>query len=310
MRYRRLGRTNLQVSEISLGAARGVEDPPGFIATVHAAIDAGINFIDTAAMYGRGESERLLGEALRGHDDVLVETKYCPYEGGQDLADAETLIASAETSLRRLRRDRLDVFLGHAIHGATSLDRFLYGGCAEAMLRLREQGKVRFIGISELSEEDGMHATLLRALPTGLFDVAMVALNLLLQTAAGTVLPLCRRLDVGTVVMTPLNQPAGGAGLISVPAALESVRRCIAHGDLPDAPPYADPGLFDVLAPLPLPAAALHYVLAHDVGTCCIGARAPARVRENCAVPASPGLSPAQLDCLRALFGGIRTQLH
>ncbi|HPU00136.1 MAG TPA: aldo/keto reductase, partial [Armatimonadota bacterium] len=79
MRYRTLGRTGLQVSELGYGAARGArQERAQFIATVRAAIDSGINFIDTASGYDGGESERALGEALQGHDDVLVETKYCP----------------------------------------------------------------------------------------------------------------------------------------------------------------------------------------------------------------------------------------
>ncbi len=117
MLYRRLGRTGLEVSELSYGAARGVaEDPQNFIRTVEAVIDAGINLIDTAEGYDGGESERVLGQALAGHDDVLVETKYCPYEHyGLDAAFVGTpqaLVASAEESLRRLRRDRLDILLG------------------------------------------------------------------------------------------------------------------------------------------------------------------------------------------------------
>ena len=82
MRYRRLGRTELQVSELGYGAARGAsQDRAKFIATVHAAIESGVNFVDTAADYGNGDSESALGEALRGHDHIIVETKYQPYDG-------------------------------------------------------------------------------------------------------------------------------------------------------------------------------------------------------------------------------------
>lgn len=82
MLYRRLGRTNLEVSELGYGAARGARDDPGqFIATVRAAVEAGVNFVDTAAGYEDGMCEQVLGEALHGHDDVIVETKYRPYDG-------------------------------------------------------------------------------------------------------------------------------------------------------------------------------------------------------------------------------------
>jgi aryl-alcohol dehydrogenase-like predicted oxidoreductase len=313
MRYRRLGRTDLQVSELSFGAARGArEDPARFIATVHACLDAGINLIDTAESYG--DSERVLGEALQGRDDVLVETKYLPYDshapGANYTGSPDRLIASAEESLRRLRRDRLDILLGHGLRTLESFDRFMSDGCCEALVRLRDQGKVRFIGISELSEGDGTHEVLQRAVPTGAFDVVMLTLNFLLQTAAEAVLPLCRAHDVGTVVMMPLNQPSRECGLVSVPAALEAVRRNVAAGRLPDEPPYTDPHLFDFILPYSIPEAALRYVLCHDVGTCCVGVRSEERLRENLRAVDPPYLDPERLSRLRELFGRVEWQVR
>ncbi len=315
MQYRRLGRTGLQVSELSLGAARGAtEDPAQFIATVRAALDAGVNFIDTAESYGNGDSERALGEALAGRDEVLVETKYRPYDShAPDAAytgDPGRLVASAEESLRRLRRDRLDVFLGHGIRSLATLDRFMADGCYEAMVKLRRQGKARFIGLSELSEADGTHQILRRAVPTGAFDVVMLTLNFLLQTAVESVLPLCLAQDVGTVVMMPLNQPSKASGLVSLPAALECVRRHIARGNLPSGPPYTESDLFDFLQPCTIPEAGLRYVLSHAVGACCVGVRSPERLRENLRALDPPGLDPERLSRLRALFGGIRRQVR
>ena len=315
MRYRRLGRTNLQVSEMGFGAARGAtEDPKQFINTVHAVIDAGINLIDTATGYDGGDSERVLGQALVGHDDILVETKYCPYDsyavGATYVGAPAALVASAEESLRRLRRDHLDVLLGHGIRTLETLDRFMTDGCYEAMVRLREQGKVRFIGISELSEGDGTHQVLQRAIPSGAFDVVMLTLNFLLQTAADSVLPLAQKHDVGTVVMMPLNQASKVSGLVSVPAALECVRRHIAIGNLPAEPPYTGPDLFDFLQPYSIPEAALRYVLLHPVSTCCVGVRSPARLQENLRAIDPPYLDAERLGRLRALFGRIQKQVR
>lgn len=315
MLYRKLGRTGLQVSELSYGAARGAtESPQQFITTVHACFAAGINFVDTATGYDNGDSERVLGEALRGHDDVLVETKYRPYDGWGPAAaytgSPAALVASAEESLRRLRRDRLDVFLGHGIRTLESYERFMSDGCYDAMVRLRQQGKVRFIGISELSEGDGTHQVLQRAVPSGAFDVVMLTINVLLQTAVEAVLPLCAKHDVGTVVMMPLNQASKQSGLVSVPAALECVRRHIAQGNLPATAPYTDPHLFDFLAPYGIPAAGLRYVLAQRVSTCCVGMRTPQRLAENLAVVDPPYLDAARLARLRELFGGIRCQVR
>ncbi|NLC58724.1 MAG: aldo/keto reductase [Armatimonadetes bacterium] len=313
MRYRQLGRTGLQVSELSYGAARGAtEDPAQFIATVHAAIEHGINFIDTATGYDGGDSERVLGEALQGHDEVFVETKYCPYEsyavGAKYVGTPEALLASAEESLRRLRRDHLDVFLGHGIRTLESFERFMNDGCYDAMVKLRDQGKVRFLGISELSEGDGTHQVLQRAVPTGTFDVVMLTLNFMLQTAADSVLPLCRQHNVGTVVMMPLNQASRQSGLVSLPAALELVRRHIAAGNLPDQPPYHDPDLLAFLEPYPVPEAALRFVLAHDVSTCCAGTRSPERLQANLRAIDPPYLDSVRLQRLRELFGGIQRQ--
>ena len=315
MLYRRLGRTDLEVSELSFGAARGASaDPRGFVTTVRAAIDAGVNFVDTAAGYEAGECERVLAQALKGHDDVIVETKYLPYESFAAHAvyngSAEKLVASAEGSLQRLRRERLDVLLGHGMRTIDSFERFMSDGSYDAMVKLRDQGKVRFIGISELSEADGTHEVLQHALPTGAFDVVMLTLNFLLQTAADSVLSLAKAHDVGTVIMMPLNQASKESGLVSVEAALECVRRHIAHGNLADDAPYTDPRLFDFLRPYSMPEAALRYVLAHEVSTCCVGMRTPARVEDNLKALDPPYLDDARLSTLRELFGAITWQVR
>jgi len=311
MLYRRLGRTELRVSELGFGAARGY-DEEGFAALVHAMLDEGINFIDTATGYG--DSELALGRALEGHDEVLVETKYCPYDSYRPDATyegtPEALVASAVESLRRLRRDHLDVLLGHGMRSVETLDRFMTDGCYEAMVRLREQGKVRFIGISELSEADGTHEVLQRAVPTGAFDVVMLTLNFVLQTAAESVLPLCCQHDVGTVVMMPLNQASKDCGLVGVPAALECVRRHVAAGNLPASEPYTDGDVLDFLQPYSVPEAALRYVLSHDVGVCCVGMRSHDRLQQNLRAVDPPYLDSERKALLQELFGRIRSQVR
>ena len=313
MLYRRLGKTNLQVSELAFGAARGFsEDLDAFHSNVRTIFEAGVNFVDTAAGYG--DSEEALGKILPDYDDVIVETKYCPYESfapeARYTGSPQALIASAEASLRRLRRERLDIFLGHGIRTLETLDRFMTDGCYDAMLRLRDEGKVRYIGISELSEKDGTHEILKRAVPDETFDVIMLTLNLLLQTAAETVLPLCKQHDVGTVVMMALNQPSPESGLVSVQAALECVRRHIRKGHLPDHPKYRSPDLFDFLKPYSVPEAALRYVLAHDVTCCCVGMSNSSRLAENLRILDPPYLDEDKLGTLRNLFGGIRSQVQ
>jgi aryl-alcohol dehydrogenase-like predicted oxidoreductase len=315
VRFRRLGRTGLQVSELSFGAARGAtENPRQFAATVRAVLDAGINLIDTAAGYDNGESERALGQALQGHNHVLVETKYCPYEDyGPEAAysgSPEALVASVNESLRRLRRDCLDILLGHGIRTLPTLDRFMNDGCYGAMVSLRQQGKVRFIGISELSEGDGTHEVLKCAVPYGAFDVVMLTINVLLQTAVESVLPLCTQHDVGTVVMMPLNQASKESGLVSVRAALECVRRHVAEGNLPAQFPYTAPGLFDFLQPYSIPEASLRYVLAQDVSTCCVGMRSAERLDQNLKAVDPLYLNHVRMRRLQELFGRISKQVR
>lgn len=311
MLYRRLGRTGLQVSELSYGAARGYADRDQFIATVHACLDAGINFVDTATGYG--DSELALGEALTGHDETIVETKYCPYEsyavGAAYVGTPEALVASAEESLRRLRRDHLDILLGHGMRTIETFDRFMADGCYDAMVKLREQGKVRYLGISELSEGDGTHEVLQHAIPTGAFDVVMLTVNMMLQTAVDSVLPLCRQYDVGTVVMMALNQSSGVSGLTSHEAALELVRRYVEKGQLPAEAPYTEPDVLDFLQPYPIPEAAIRYVLAQDVTTCCVGMSNPRRLAKNLRAVQPPYLDQGRMARLRELFGGIEWQV-
>ena len=298
-----------------MGAARGATaDRRGFTRTVHAAIDAGINLIDTAESYDDGESERVLGEALIGCDDVIVETKYRPYDSHQPDArftgTPRTLVASAEASMKRLRRDRIDIFLGHGIRSLDSYERFMNDGCYEALVRLKDDGRVRFIGISELSEGDGTHEVLKRAVPSGAFDVVMLTVNFLLQTAVDSVIPLCREHDVGTVVMMPLNQASRSSGLVSRRAASECVRRHVRQKSLPAEPPYTSGDLFDFLAPMSIPEAGLRYVLAQDVSTCCVGMRSPERVQQNCRIAGPPYLDTAKLERLTELFGRIERQVR
>ena len=317
MNFRTLGRTGLLVSEISYGAAR-TEPPESFFATLDACREAGINLIDTASGYGN--SEELLGQHLGDRwDDWIVSTKICPY-ASYDPRDPwvltpDEVLPLLERSLRRLRRDSVDIVLAHGLRKPEAVDRWLSDGFHEELRKAQAQGKVRFLGMSELSEADGNHSTLRHAVPTGAFDVVMVTLNFMLQTAAETVLPACARLDIGTMGMMPLNQASPRSGLIHVEAARELISRHIQAGNLPDDPIYRSPYLFDFLLQGPsrsLPEAALRYTLQHPLSTVCVGTRQPERLRQNLrAIEDSPNYLPAdQMARLRDLFGAIGRQVR
>jgi len=318
MIYQPLGRTGLSVSRLSYGAARPAprED---FLATVDACLDAGVNYLDTA--HGYGDSEALLGAHLAGRwRSLVLSTKICPYASFHPrdpwVMTPDEVLPTLEESLRRLRRDHVEIVLAHGLRTPGDVDRWLRDGYHAALLRAREQGKVRFLGMSELSEADGEHAALRHALPTGAFDVVMLTLNFLLQTAAHSVLPLCGEHGAGAVVMMPLNQASPQSGLVSVEAALACVRKHLEAGHLPDDPVYRNPRLFDFLLEGParsIPEAALRYVLAHkEADTVCVGTRKPERLRENLRAleGGAPYLPDGQLVALRALFGAIRSQIR
>ncbi|MEI6501498.1 MAG: hypothetical protein WCP21_10810, partial [Armatimonadota bacterium] len=114
----------------------------------------------------------------------------------------------------------------------------------------------------------------------------------------------------GVVTMMPLNQPSPVCGLISLPAALETVRRYVEHGDLPAEPPHTEATIFDFLQPYSIPEAAIRFVLSHPVTTCCVGMRSTQRLQENLQAAQPPYLAPEQLARLRELFGNIEWQVR
>jgi aryl-alcohol dehydrogenase-like predicted oxidoreductase len=207
VRQRRLGRSGLAVSEIGFGAwgiggnkdgavAYGPTDEAQSLDALAAALDSGINFFDTADLYGFGESERLIGQALSGRrGQIVIATKagMLDPDGRQDFAPAH-LARSLESSLARLRTDYVDLY---QLHGP-SPDQL--GGILEVMERLRRDGKARAIGISLRSPEEGE-----RALALYPFDAVQVNFNLLDQRALDSgLMERCQQQGAGIIVRTPL----------------------------------------------------------------------------------------------------------
>ena len=190
MEYRTLGRTGLKVSALSFGCGdvgglmvRG--EPADRERSIARAVELGINYLDTAPSYGSGESEKNLGAVLRAlHPPVIVGSK-CRLSPA-DLADIPAaLTRSVETSLGLLGRGRLDLFHLHNPIARVRSERRL--GLADvldavvpAALRLKEQGKIRFFGVTALGETGALH----RALASGAIDTAQVCFNLLSPAAA------------------------------------------------------------------------------------------------------------------------------
>jgi aryl-alcohol dehydrogenase-like predicted oxidoreductase len=154
MDYRLLGRTGVSVSPLCLGTMMfgpwGNDDRADAIRVIHRALDAGINFVDTADVYSGGVSEEITGEALRGRrDDVVLATKFFmpmddrPNQGG---GSRKWIMQEAENSLRRLQTDYIDLYQVHRPSATTDVEETL-----GALTDLVRQGKVRYIGSSSYS---------------------------------------------------------------------------------------------------------------------------------------------------------------
>jgi aryl-alcohol dehydrogenase-like predicted oxidoreductase len=148
---RPLGRTGLEVSEVAFGTWQlggdwgDVPEATG-VAGLHAALDAGVNLFDTADVYGRGRSEELLGRVLGDRPDVIVATKFGRWDDFTDPAayTEQRVRAYCEASLRRLRREAIDLY---QVHTPTT-DAIERGEVFESLRALQREGKVRFFGVS------------------------------------------------------------------------------------------------------------------------------------------------------------------
>jgi len=205
MRYRKLGASDLQVSEIALGSwlTYGVGvDQRQARACLRAAFDAGINFIDTANVYGRGAAESLLGELLREHrrDDYILATKlYFPMSSIDRGLSRTQVHKQIDASLRRLRTDHVDLYQCHRYDEDTPLEETM-----QALSEVVRAGKARYIGFSEWSAGQIQAA---REVPgVERFVSSQPQYSMLWRKPEADVIPLCRSLDIGQVVWSPLAQ--------------------------------------------------------------------------------------------------------
>lgn len=212
---RRLGRTDLMVSEIGFGgwpvagSSWGGRDDTSSLAALTRAFDAGVNFIDTALIYGRGHSERLIQKALRGRNQrIFIATKIpprnrqWPARPGVSLRDTfpfEYVKRCTEKSLRNLRRDTLDLQQFHVWNSEWAADPEWH----RSVGWLKTTGKARFVGISV---NDHMPASVTAALRTGLVDCVQVIYNIFDQSAASELFPLCRELNIGVIARAPFDE--------------------------------------------------------------------------------------------------------
>src|SRR5690349_21273104 len=211
MEYRPLGRTGVQVSKLCLGTmmfgAWGNEDHDDSIRVIHAALDAGVNFVDTADVYSAGESEEIVGKALKGRrDDVVLATKFF-MPMGEDAnrrgGSRRWIVSAVESSLRRLGTDYIDLYQVHRPDPDMDVEETL-----GALTDLVRQGKVRYIGSSSYSGSQIVEAQwAARDRRLERFRTEQPPYSLLTRIIELDVLPTARRHGMGILTYSPL---AGG----------------------------------------------------------------------------------------------------
>jgi aryl-alcohol dehydrogenase-like predicted oxidoreductase len=300
-----LGRTGLEVTVAGLGTGgfsraglreHGVDHAAGI---VRAAYDLGVNFFDTSAAYG---TEEIVGKGLAGipREKVILSTKFPHRTSGWQERGPQVLLGHLEQSLRLLRTDYIDSYHLHSVYAdnyAQLRDAFL-----PVLHKAREQGKIRFLGISEEFGVDTGHSMFSLALPENLFDVIMVGYNLLNPSAAREVIPLAQKNGVGVLCMfavrTALSNPQqlradiatilergqGGPGLAASEEALDFLTREGVAGSVMEA---------------------AYRFCRHTPGVdvTLTGTGSQAHLRENIASISMPPLPAEILTRLHALFG-------
>ncbi|WEH42753.1 aldo/keto reductase [Streptomyces sp. AM 2-1-1] len=211
MRYRTLGRTGIKVSPYCLGTmmfgALGNPDHGDSVRIIHKALDAGINFVDTADAYARGESEEIVGKALKGRRDHVVLATKAHLPMGEDPNQRGNsrrwLVRALEDSLRRLGTDHVDLFQIHRPAPDTDIEETL-----SALTDLLRAGKIRAIGSSAFPASDIVEAQW-TAERRGLarFRTEQPTYSILNRSIEREVLPVCERYGMGALVWSPL---AGG----------------------------------------------------------------------------------------------------
>lgn len=213
LKYRKLGKTGIEVSAVGLGcmgmsAAYGQADETESVATLHYALDLGINFWDTADIYGNGANEELISKVLvPNRNKIFIATKFGfrlrndkgdAFVGGETYVDASPkwMKQAVENSLKRLKTDTIDLYYAHRVDPNVPVEETV-----GAMAELVKEGKVRFLGLSESTPED-----LKRAYAVHPITALESEYSLLTRDVEKEILPLTKELGVAFIPFAPLSR--------------------------------------------------------------------------------------------------------
>ena len=316
MKYRKLGRTGFEVSEMAHGlwgmsGWTGSDDKES-LAALQLAADLGCNFFDTAWAYGDGKSDGLLGEILTRNSSppnpskrLYAASKIPPMNGKwpalpsykyQDVFPADHVFKHADLIRKKLRVDAIDVLQFHVWDDSwTDLPEF-----RNTVEKLRRDGIIRHFGLSlnRWEPENG-----LKALRTGLVDVVQVIHNIFDQAPEDKLFPVCQELNIGVIARVPLDEGSLGGKMTLETKFPQGDWRAMYFGPK-NLPPTIE-RVEKLKAALPsgmtLPQMALRYILSFPaVSTIIVGMRKPEHVRQNIAASDAGPLDEALLGKLKA----------
>jgi aryl-alcohol dehydrogenase-like predicted oxidoreductase len=231
MEYTTLGKTGIKVSVAGLGCGGFSKLGQGTGRTesesvniVRKALDFGINFIDTAQTYG---TEPIVGKAITGRnrDEIIISTKKQVNDGEEQISSKE-VIQSLEDSLKKLGTDYVDVFHLHGV--SPRAYEYAIKEVVPLVLREKEKGKFRFLGITEAASGDAGHETMQRAVQEDCFEVIMVAFHMMHQSARKTIFPETRAKGIGVLDMFAVRLIFSQMELLK-----STVHNLVAEGKLP-----------------------------------------------------------------------------
>jgi aryl-alcohol dehydrogenase-like predicted oxidoreductase len=324
MKYRRLGKTNFEVSEVSLGTwqlgeAWGSVSDKDAVRVLQAALDHGINFFDTADVYGDGRSERFIAQVLAKHTEkVYVATK-----AGRRLQphipdgyNRKNLTAFVERSLANLTRDSLDLLQLHC----PPTEVYYRPEVFDALEELKQAGKILHYGVSVEKVEEALKASEYPGIAT-----VQIIFNVFRQRPKELFFPLAQKRDIGILVRLPLASGLlGGKISRETQFAPDDHRRYNRYGerfdrgetfsgvDLDVALDAVDQIRRLVPANVSMADFAMRWILQHEEVSCVIpGARNADQVIENAQASGLPPLSPEQMQALSKIYQeNIRALVH